>query len=129
MVVEMQTLISTARQITGIGAFSRDPKRMLTPIVRDPAGYERLLVLRNYESLAIILNLDYYESLLRSIGQLAPNYVETSVTDIQRRSKEILDMVNDQSCTVCVSIDPATKAVIVNVASFEKILDRLEQKQ
>ncbi len=125
----MQTLISTARQITGIGALSRDPKRMLTPIVRDPAGSERLLVLRNYESIAIILNPDYYESLLCSVGQLAPTYVGTSVTDLHRRAKEIMEMVSEKGYTVRVDIDPTTKVVIVNVAKFEQILDRLEQKQ
>ncbi len=125
----MQTLISNARQLTGIGTLSRDPKRMLTPIVRDPAGSERLLVLRNNESIAIILNLNYYESLLHSVGQLVPSYVGASVTDLHRSAKEIMEMVNNQGCTVCVNIDPSTKVVIVNVAKFEQILDRLEQKQ
>lgn len=125
----MQTLISTARQITGIGALSRAPKRMLAPIVRNTDGYERLLVLRNYESLAIILNLNYYESLLCSVGHAMPVYEDISLTDLQRRAKDIMQIVSEEGGAMRVNIDQLTNAVIVNVASFEQILDLLEQKQ
>ena len=125
----MQTLISTARQITGVGALSRAPKRMLAPIVRDAAGYERLLVLRNYESIAIILNINFYESLLKSVGHEMPAYEDISLTDLQRRAKEIMHTVSENGGAMRINTEAEAVAVVVNVEKFEQILDRLEQKQ